>query len=44
MAVRVGEPLPAIAGETPEGPLNLADFRGKKSVVLWTYPKDGTSG
>lgn len=44
MALTVGEKLPPIAGETPNGHLRLEDFRGSKSVVLWTYPKDGTSG
>ncbi|HET9342033.1 MAG TPA: hypothetical protein VFO25_03815 [Candidatus Eremiobacteraceae bacterium] len=42
--VKVGEPMIAVAGETPEGPLDLADFRGKKHVVLWSYPKDDTPG
>lgn len=44
MAVSVGEMLPHIVGETPDGRLDLNDFRGSKAVVLWTYPKDGTSG
>ena len=44
MAVIVGEEAPSIAGQTPEGPLDLKEFRGSKNVVLWTYPKDGTSG
>jgi peroxiredoxin len=42
--VKVGEPLPKIKGETQYGPLDLANFRGSKSVVLWSYPKDATSG
>jgi peroxiredoxin len=42
--VKVGEPLPEIKGETQYGPLDLAGFRGSKSVVLWSYPKDATSG
>lgn len=42
--VNVGEPLPPIKGQTQNGLLDLADFRGSKSVVLWTYPKDSTSG
>jgi peroxiredoxin len=42
--VRVGEELPAIFGETQYGPLDLSSFRGSKSLVLWSYPKDGTSG
>ncbi len=44
MALKVGEPLPPISGQTQNGPLSLVDFRGAKSVVLWTYPKDATSG
>ncbi len=44
MALTVGDKLPHVAGETPEGPLDLESFHGSKSVVLWTYPKDATSG
>ncbi len=44
MPVKIGDPLPAISGETQNGPLSLADFRGAKSVVLWVYPKDATPG
>ncbi len=44
MAVKVGDPLPPISADTQSGRLNLADFRGAKSVVLWAYPKDMTSG
>ncbi len=44
MPVGVGEPLPEISGESPQGLIKLGDFRGMKSIVLWTYPKDGTSG
>jgi peroxiredoxin Q/BCP len=32
--------LPATGGET----ISLADFRDKKHVVLYFYPKDFTSG
>jgi peroxiredoxin len=42
--VVVGEPMLPVAGETPEGRLDLADFRGKKHVVLWSYPIDDTPG
>ena len=31
--------LPGTGGET-----SLSDFRGKKAVVLYFYPKDGTPG
>jgi peroxiredoxin len=44
MAVKVGEKMPPIAAETQNGPLDLGNFRGAKSVVLWVYPKDMTSG
>jgi peroxiredoxin len=44
MAVKVGEPMPPISAETQSGHLDLANFRGAKSVVLWAYPKDMTSG
>ena len=40
----IGDPLPDIALETPEGrSLPLADFAGKK-LVLFFYPKDDTPG
>lgn len=44
MAVKVGETMPPIVAETQNGSLNLDNFRGAKSVVLWVYPKDMTSG
>ncbi len=44
VAIHTGEELPPIEGETPEGHLRLADFRGSKHVVLWSYPKDDTPG
>jgi peroxiredoxin Q/BCP len=42
--VAVGDLSPDISGETQEGHIDLADFRGAKSVVLWAYPKDLTPG
>ncbi len=40
----IGDPLPDIALETPEGrSLRPADFAGKK-LVLFFYPKDDTPG
>ena len=42
--VRPGEPLPPIEGETQLGHIDLADFRGSKHVVLWSYPMDDTPG
>jgi len=44
MAVRIGQRLPPISAPTQSGTLDLASFRGAKSVVLWAYPKDMTSG
>jgi peroxiredoxin len=44
MAVKIGEPLPLISAQTQDGKLDLANFRGAKSIVLWAYPKDMTSG
>ena len=42
--VKAGDEFPPIAGQTPEGPLDLSDYRGARHVVLWTYPKDDTPG
>jgi peroxiredoxin len=42
--IKVGEPIPSVKGQTQNGPFDIAAFRGSKSVVLWTYPKDATSG
>jgi peroxiredoxin len=42
--LKEGDVLPAIAGETQSGPLDLGSFRGQKNVVLWTYPMDDTPG
>ena len=36
--------MPPIRGETQSGTFDLASFRGKRHVVLWTYPKDDTAG
>ena len=38
-----GAPAPNFALETAEGPVTLADFKGK-SLVLYFYPKDDTTG
>ena len=38
-----GLAAPAFTGETNDGPVCLADYRGK-TVVLYFYPKDNTSG
>lgn len=39
----IGAPVPELALESTEGPLRLADFKGR-SVVLYFYPKDNTPG
>jgi peroxiredoxin len=39
-----GDAFPAIEGETQRGHLNLADFRGAKHIVFWSYPMDDTPG
>jgi len=43
--VKVGDRAPDFEGPTADGSrLGLKDFVGKKSVVLYFYPKDDTSG
>jgi len=39
----VGAPAPDFTLETAEGPVTLADFKGK-TLVLYFYPKDDTTG
>lgn len=40
----VGDPMPDIALETPDGGIvRPSDFAGKKAVI-WFYPKDNTPG
>ena len=39
----VGAPAPDFALETADGPVRLADFKGK-TLVLYFYPKDDTTG
>jgi len=44
MTADVGDPIPDIALETPEGgSVRPSDFRGRK-LVLFFYPKDDTPG
>jgi thioredoxin-dependent peroxiredoxin len=41
----VGDPAPLISGQTQDGKTwKLADAVGKKVVLLYFYPKDGTPG
>ena len=43
--VKAGDPAPDFEGPTSDGSrLGLKDFLGKKSVVLYFYPKDDTPG
>ena len=41
--VTEGAPAPDFNLETPDGPVKLADFKGK-TLVLYFYPKDDTGG
>lgn len=43
MSIDVGSRAPDFTLETPDGPVSLADFAGRK-LVLYFYPKDDTSG
>jgi peroxiredoxin Q/BCP len=43
-APRVGDPAPPFQATTQNGePFDLAEFRGKKIVVLYFYPKNNTA-
>jgi len=43
MPIAVGNPVPAVSLHLQDGrTVPLADFRGKRSVVLFFYPKDNT--
>lgn len=45
MAIAVGDPAPDITLPDANGqPVRLKDFQGKKTVVLYFYPKDDTPG
>ena len=45
MDLQVNQPAPDFTVPNQEGkPVSLADFRGKKHVVLYFYPKDDTPG
>ena len=43
MSLDVGSTAPDFTMETPDGPVSLSDFAGRK-LVLYFYPKDDTSG
>ena len=42
--VEVGSVAPNFVLQGTAGEVNLAEFRGKKTVVLYFYPKDNTPG
>jgi peroxiredoxin Q/BCP len=45
MAVQVGDPFPAFAGAKHEGgTLDLSEFKGKKNLVVFFFPKANTPG
>ncbi|PSR22030.1 MAG: peroxiredoxin [Sulfobacillus acidophilus] len=45
MNIKEGDQFPQIAGQTHDGQtIRLADYQGKKNVVLYFYPKDLTPG
>lgn len=45
MNINIGDTFPEVSGTTHDGTLvRLADWRGKKNVVLYFYPKDMTPG
>ncbi|MBW4494559.1 MAG: peroxiredoxin [Oscillatoria princeps RMCB-10] len=45
MTVKIGDTAPDFTMPSQSGePVSLKDFRGKKAVVLYFYPKDDTPG
>jgi peroxiredoxin Q/BCP len=43
-SIQVGDRAPEFTAQSQTGqPISLAEFRGEKAVVLFFYPKDGTS-
>jgi len=45
MAVKVGDIAPDFTLKSPNGSqVSLSDFKGKKNVVVYFYPKDDTPG
>lgn len=42
--LKIGDPAPAFTAKTSDGKqISLSDYHGKRGVVLFFYPKDGTS-
>ena len=44
MPLMPGERLPKIECETQNGRIDLDEYRASKMLVIWTYPKDDTTG
>jgi len=45
MSLQEGQPAPNFSAQDDQGKsVNLKDFRGKKNVILYFYPKDDTPG
>lgn len=45
MAVEAGQPFPSYTATSQEGEgVNLADYRGNDNLVVFFYPRAGTSG
>jgi peroxiredoxin Q/BCP len=43
--IRAGEPAPEFSGELADGTtLRSADYRGRKHLVVYFFPKDFTPG
>jgi peroxiredoxin Q/BCP len=43
-SIKVGDPAPPLAAEAHDGRrVSLSEFRGQRAVVLFFYPRDGTS-
>jgi peroxiredoxin Q/BCP len=40
----IGKPAPDFTLPSTEGPISLRQFKGKKTVILYFYPKDDTPG
>ena len=45
MAVTAGQPFPSFTAQNQDGEsLNLVDYRGGDKMVVFFYPRAGTSG
>ncbi len=41
--LKIGMPAPDFIGESNQGKILLKDYIGKKNIILFFYPKDGTT-